>query len=80
MDAFYFGSSDDERSHAYQLVNLNLGYEHGRWRTALYARNALNEHYAVRGFFFADEPGQGAKRYIQNADPRQVGLRVSFNF
>jgi hypothetical protein len=62
-------------------VNLHLGYETGRWATTLYARNMLNEHYAVRGFFFANEPPDWeAKRYTQNGDPRQIGLRVSFDF
>lgn len=79
VDAFYFSASHDERSDAYRLVNLLLGYESGRWNATLHARNALNEHYAVRGFFFANEPPDWeAKRYIQNGDPRQIGLRVSF--
>jgi iron complex outermembrane recepter protein len=80
VDAFYFSASHDERSNAYQLVNLLLGYEAGRWNATLYARNALNERYAVRGFFFANEPPDWEpRRYIQNGDPRQIGLRVSFH-
>ncbi|MEO6078956.1 MAG: TonB-dependent receptor [Steroidobacteraceae bacterium] len=78
VDAFYFSASHDQRAPAYQLVNLHLGYETDRWNATLYARNVLNEHYAVRGFFFGNEPPDfAAKRYIQNGDPRQIGLRVS---
>jgi iron complex outermembrane recepter protein len=81
VDGFYFSASHDQRAPSYQLVNLNAGYEAGRWSATLYARNLLNEHYAVRGFFFANEPPDWEpKRYIQNGDPRQVGLRVSFDF
>lgn len=81
LDAFYFSGSHDERSRPRQLLNLNLGYNGGRWNAALYARNVLNERYAVRGFFFANEPPDWEpKRYVQNGDPRQVGLKVSFNF
>ncbi len=80
MDGFYFSASHDERAPSYQLVNLHLGYETGRWSATLYARNVLNEHYAVRGFFFANEPPDWeTRRYIQNGDPRQVGLRIAFD-
>ncbi|HMA10903.1 MAG TPA: TonB-dependent receptor plug domain-containing protein, partial [Steroidobacteraceae bacterium] len=81
VDAFYFSASHDERARAYQLVNLRLGYERERWQATLYARNLLDEHYAVRGFFFANEPPDWMpKRYIQNGDPRQIGARISFRF
>jgi outer membrane receptor protein involved in Fe transport len=80
VDAYYFSASNDERAPSYQLLNLNLGYASDRWSAALYARNLCNERYAVHGFYFANEPGQGNKRYIQNGDPRQVGLRISFGF
>jgi iron complex outermembrane recepter protein len=81
VDASYFSASHDERARAYQLVNLHLGYAAGRWKATMYARNLLNEHYAVRGFFFANEPpAWEPERYIQNGDPRQIGLKVSFSF
>lgn len=81
VDAFYFSASHDERSHPYQLVNLHLGYQGGRWAATLYARNVLDERYAVRGFYFANEPPDWEpKRYIQHGDPRQVGLRFSYDF
>jgi iron complex outermembrane recepter protein len=81
VDGFYFSASHDERAPSYRLVNLRLGYEHQRWQATLYARNLFDEHYAVRGFFFANEPPDWIpKRYIQNGDPRQMGVRVSFRF
>jgi outer membrane receptor protein involved in Fe transport len=81
VDAFYFSASHDERAASHRLLNLRLGYEGESWQATLYARNLLDEHYAVRGFFFANEPPDWVpKRYIQNGDPRQVGARLSFRF
>jgi iron complex outermembrane receptor protein len=80
MDAFYFSASDDTRSHAYQLVNLRVGYEATRWAASLWARNVFDKHYATRGFFFGDEPPNFIpKLYIDNGDPRQLGVSVSFS-
>jgi iron complex outermembrane recepter protein len=81
VDGFYFSASHDERAHSWQLLNLRAGFERDRWQATLYARNLLDEHYAVRGFFFANEPPDWVpKRYVQNGDPRQVGVRISFQF
>jgi len=81
VDAYYFSASHDERGPAYELVNLRVGYEAARWSATVYVRNLLDEHYAVRGFYFGNEPPDYApKRYIQNGDPRQLGLRLSFGF
>ncbi|MGC4030107.1 MAG: TonB-dependent receptor [Steroidobacteraceae bacterium] len=79
-DGFYFGVSDDERAPAWQLANLRLGYETGRWSASLWVRNLFNEQYAVRGFFFGNEPPDWTpKRYIQNGDPRQWGVKISYS-
>jgi outer membrane receptor protein involved in Fe transport len=81
MDGFYFSASHDERAKSHRLVNLRLGIEHERWQATVYARNLLGERYAVRGFFFANEPPDwNPKRYTQNGDPRQLGARISFSF
>ncbi|HEV7632746.1 MAG TPA: TonB-dependent receptor plug domain-containing protein [Steroidobacteraceae bacterium] len=79
-DAFYFSASHDERSVPYQLVNLRLGYEAQNWMVSLWARNVFDERYYVRGFYFANEPGLGPKRYLDNGDPRQIGMSVSLSF
>jgi iron complex outermembrane receptor protein len=80
-DGFYFSASHDERAPAWQVLNLRVGYESARWSASLWARNLLDEHYAVRGFFFGNEPPDWAdKRYVQNGDPRQWGVKVSYAF
>jgi iron complex outermembrane receptor protein len=79
--SFYFETSSDEASHAYQLVNAKLGYEESKWSIHGWIRNALDKRYETRGFFFGDEPPNfDAKRYIQNGDPRQIGVTVSLKY
>ena len=81
VDAFYFSASHDERAPAYQIVNLRLGYARDRWQVTAFARNLFDEQYAVRGFFFANEPPDWIdKRYTQNGDPRTWGARLEIRF
>jgi outer membrane receptor protein involved in Fe transport len=81
VDAFAFSASHTERSVAYQLVNLTLGYRTERWSASLWGRNVFDERYYPRGFFFANEPPEWIdKRYVQNGDPRRFGVSLSFDF
>lgn len=83
MDAFYFDvpTDHDQRSRAYALVHLKLGYEAQRWRIHGWLRNAFDRRYAVRGFYFSNEPPDWPqKRYVQLGDPRQFGLTASVDF
>ncbi|HLQ13439.1 MAG TPA: TonB-dependent receptor [Steroidobacteraceae bacterium] len=75
---FYFSASHNQRARARELVNLRLGWRHERWTASLWARNLLDERYAVQGFYFGDEPPDfPVKLYLQNGNPRQLGLTVS---
>lgn len=77
--AFYFSDSHDERSQSYNLLNLRAGYERSNWRVDMWVRNALNEDYAQRGFFFGNEPPDYPnKLYVQLADPQRVGVNVTW--
>lgn len=79
VDGSYFSASHDERAPAYQLMNLRIGYDARNWSASLWARNLFNENYNVHGFFFANEPPDWTpRRYVQNGDPRQIGVRVTF--
>jgi outer membrane receptor protein involved in Fe transport len=83
MDEFYFDvpTDHDMKSKAYSLVNVKVGYERERWSVYGWVRNVFNKDYAVRGFFFANEPPDwNDKLYIQRGDPRQVGLTASVSF
>jgi len=82
MGSFYFDLPPNAtRSHAYGLVNAKLGWEQERWAAYLWGRNLLNKNYAVRGFFFGDEPPDfNSKLYIQLGDPRTWGASVTVKF
>jgi outer membrane receptor protein involved in Fe transport len=82
LDAFYFDvPPNDTRSNSYVLTNLQVGYEASRWAAYLWGRNVFNEVYAVRGFFFGNEPPDFPnKLYIQRGDPRQVGVTFHYSF
>jgi len=80
-DRYYFSPTTDQRSTAYQLLNLRMGYDGGAWTASVWARNALNRSYATRGFFFGNEPPDYTpKSYLNQGDPRQLGASVSITF
>jgi iron complex outermembrane receptor protein len=82
VDAFYFDvPPNDTRASSYSLVNLKAGYETERWSAFLWARNVFDEVYALRGFFFANDPADPTpKLYIQRGDPRRVGVSFTYSF
>lgn len=80
-DSFYFDYSHNQQSTAYELVNLRIGYDAERWSGSFWLRNAFDETYAVRGFFFGNEPPFFEnKLYIRQGDPRSAGLTFELNF
>ncbi len=80
-DAFYFDVSHDQKSSAYELVNARVGYEGSSWTAQLWLRNLLDKDYAVRGFFFGNEPPDfPATLYTRLGDPRQVGITFEKRF
>jgi outer membrane receptor protein involved in Fe transport len=80
-DAFYFDVSHDQRSEPCELVNARIGYETERWTASLWAHNLLDETYAVRGFFFGNEPPDFPNElYVRRGDPRQVGATFEMRF
>jgi len=82
VDDFYFDTSHEQRSGAYTLVNLRLGYAGERWSASVFARNLFDERYAMRGFYFSNEPPDFANehRYVQLADGRLIGVTLNFTF
>ncbi len=80
-DAFYFSDSHDQRSRAYHLLNARIGWENARWQVSAWGRNLGNQRYAVRGFFFGNEPPDFADTlYIRRGDPRHVGVSLRYGF
>jgi len=82
-DSFYFSSRHQERSNAYELFNVRLGYRRGLWDVALYARNLSDEDVRVRGFgSFGNDPRKGytTEPYYQFGEPRTIGVSASYAF
>ena len=80
-DAFYFDVSHDQRSQAYQLVNGRFGYETADWSLVVWARNLFDQNYAVRGFYFGNEPPDFPNTlYTRQGDPRQAGITFEKRF
>jgi outer membrane receptor protein involved in Fe transport len=80
-DEFYFDVSHDQRSQAFTLVNTRIGYEGESWLASLWVRNLFDEEYAVRGFYFGNEPPDFPNTlYTRLGDPRQVGITIEKRF
>ncbi|MBT8130917.1 MAG: TonB-dependent receptor, partial [Gammaproteobacteria bacterium] len=81
-DAFYFSDSHDQQSKAYSLLNLRAGFDADTWSVAAWAKNVFDKDYAVRGFFFGNEPARNFEPtlYTRQGDPRQVGVSVTYRF
>ena len=80
-DEYFFDVTHDQKSQAYELVNARAGFEGEYWRIELWARNLFDEQYAVRGFYFGNEPPDFPPAlYIRAGDPRHVGLTIERRF
>ena len=82
VDAFYFDvPPNPARSNAYALANIKIGYEADRWSVYAWSRNVFDRDYAVRGFFFGNEPPLFEnKRYVQLGEPQQFGVTARWEF
>jgi len=82
-DSFYFSDSHDQQSSAYNLLHASLGYTINNLHFKLWGRNLTDKDYAVRGFYFANDPRdfyEDDQAYIQLGDPRTFGLTATYNF
>ena len=80
-DTFYFDYGHDQTSAAFQVVDLRVGRAWGRWELSAWARNLFDEEYAVRGFYFGNEPPDFPNRlYLRLADPRHLGITLKYRY
>jgi iron complex outermembrane receptor protein len=80
-DAFYFDVSHDQKSRPYELVNCRIGYASDNWSVQVWARNLFDRSYAVRGFYFGNEPPDFPNAlYTRAGDPRQLGVTFDMDF
>src|SRR5690606_16793045 len=81
LDNFYFDYDHNERSQSYTLTHLKIGYEARNWSVHAWARNVFDKKYAVRGFYFVNDPvGETPQLFIQRGDPRVVGVTAQWRF
>jgi len=81
IDAFYFDISHNQKSKAYQVVNLRIGKHWNAWTLSAWARNLFDEDYATRGFYFGNEPPWFENTlYTRFGDPRSYGLTLSYHY
>ncbi len=70
---------NDPETSPYQLLGLRAGREWGAWSVEAWCRNVLDEEYAVRGFFFGNEPPAFTPTlYTRLGDPRQAGVTLRY--
>lgn len=80
-DAFYFDVSHNQVSQSYQLLHARAGFDGDNWAVQVWARNLTDEQYAVRGFYFGNEPPDFPDTlYTRLGDPRQVGVTIERRF
>ena len=62
---------------------MRVGYEWDRWSASLWVRNLFDESYAVRGFYFSNDPNDPLflpQLFTRLGDPRQYGLTTTYRF
>jgi len=88
-DEYYFSDSHNQRSDAYQLLNLTTGYSNDKWTISLWGKNIMDIRYATRGFYFGNEPIWNSdisdheypdKLYLSYGDPLHYGMIVKYQF
>jgi len=77
-DAYFESNSHLQRRDAVATVNASAGYQFENWRISVWSKNLLDERYASRVFFF--DNGDGERRYEALANPRQIGVTLSYEF
>jgi len=82
IDDYYFDVPPaTQRAAAYSLTHVKAGYEAQRWSAYLWTRNVFDAEYAIRGFYFNNDPaGTSDKLYTQLGEPRQIGVSVHWEF
>lgn len=77
-DAYLFDVRNDQWLDACNLVRMHLGYTFSGWTGTLWIKNALDEAYDIRGFYFANEPPyyDTPKKWLSQGTPRQFGFTV----
>jgi outer membrane receptor protein involved in Fe transport len=88
-DGYYYSDSHNQKSDAYQLLNLTTGYFKDAWSLSIWGKNILDARYATRGFYFGNEPIWNEelqdheypdKLYVSYGDPLNYGVSLKYHF
>ena len=79
--SFYYSDSHNNKSSAYTLGNIVLGYQRDQWKYEFWVRNIFDEYFSLRGFYFGNVPPDfPATLFERQGDPRHMGLIVRYEF
>lgn len=80
--AYYYSDSHQARSDNMNLLNLKVSYQLDQLELAIWSRNALDETYGVRGFYFGNDPRDEYTDHVyeQFGEPRRIGVSASYQF
>ena len=81
-DSFFFSDGHDSDSGSYELINLGLSFQGGRWEGKAWLKNATDKDYFVRGYFFGNDPRDfyEPRVWTQLGYPRHFGLSLRASF
>ena len=81
-DAYYYSDSHQARADKMYLLNLKVSYQLDNLELSVWSRNALDETYGVRGFYFGNDPRDEYTDHVyeQFGEPRRFGVSASYQF
>ena len=83
---FYHEDQYESKTDPYQVLNTTLGWKKNKINLSLWIKNLFDEKYVTRGYNFSLEPSANnppyffSKSYLSYADPRHIGISVSYSF
>ena len=80
QDDTYFGYYHDGQLDSYDLFNASLQWQSAAFNVTLWGRNLTDEDYAVRGFYFGNDPRDfySERGFTQLGEPRRYGVSFSW--
>jgi len=79
----FFGYYHNETIAGYTVLNASLAWRYRSTEIRAWARNLLDDDYAVHAFYFANDPRDGFvtnRNYKQFGEPRVYGVELSWAF
>ena len=93
MGEHFYDVYYDQKSPAYQVLDLDLGYQKGAWSVNVYLKNAFDKQYFTRAFSFAQvAPGSDGDYWYEGGPfsskpffgqqglPRTLGICFRYTF